>query len=168
MPDLEGGQLVAVFFVNSAEVRAWSADDLAFIKEIGQRTVGWIERFMKTAALRESEARLLAAPEAAQLGIWDLDLRSEELVASAHCKANFGRDRSQAFTYPQLLAAVHPDDLSRMRSAVAHTVATGDPYRIEYRIIRPDGQLAWVRISGRLIRDNEGRRAAGAGIGPVE
>lgn len=107
--------------------------------------------------IQAGEARLLAAADAGGLGIWSLDLSTEELYASGHCKGNFGRDPALPFSYAQLRDAVHPDDQSRMRAAVAHTVMTGDEYRIEYRIVRPDGQLAWVRIVGRLERDVQGK-----------
>ncbi|WP_326540431.1 ATP-binding protein [Pseudorhodoferax sp.] len=116
------------------------------------------------AALRESEARLLAATDAANLGVWDLDLHSRTLVASKHCKGNFGRDPSRPFTYEELLAAVHPDDQARMQAAVAHTIDTGEDYDIEYRINRPDGQLAWVRIHGRAVFDEDGNTAFLSGI----
>ncbi len=110
------------------------------------------------------EARFRAATDAGELGIWQLDLAKEELFASIHCKNNFGRDVDLPFTYAELRDAVHPDDQARMCAAVEHTVLTGDDYRIEYRIVRPDGRLAWVRIMGRLERDGQGRPARMAGI----
>ena len=49
-------------------------------------------------AQEESEARLRFATQAGQLGIWELDLRSEALVTSSICRANFGRDPALPFT----------------------------------------------------------------------
>lgn len=113
--------------------------------------------------IEAGEARLRAAADAGGLGIWSLDLSSGELYASSHCKGNFGRDPALPFSYAELRDAVHPDDQSRMHAAVEHTVATGEEYRIEYRVVRPDGQLAWVRIVGRLERDSEGRPVSMSG-----
>ena len=110
------------------------------------------------------EARLLAAADAGDLGIWQLDLDKLELLASKHCKTNFGRDPNLPFTYAQLLEAVHPDDRSRMQTAVQRTIATGEVYRIDYRVVRPDAQPGWVRIQGRLERAADGRPAFLAGI----
>lgn len=114
--------------------------------------------------LAEGEARLNAATDAGGIGVWQLDLRELELYASHHCKSNFGRDETLPFTYEELQAAVHPDDLERMRSAVAHTIATGEDYRIEYRILRPNGQLAWVRIMGRMEYGPQGEPMRMSGI----
>nr|WP_186329604.1 response regulator [Variovorax boronicumulans] len=116
------------------------------------------------ATVRESEAQLLAATDAANLGIWDLHLGTRTLVASKHCKSNFGRAVQLPFTYEELQAAVHPDDQQRMQAAVAHSVATGEDYDIEYRINRPDGRLAWVRIHGHVRYDEDGHPASMSGI----
>lgn len=110
------------------------------------------------------EARLRAATDAGELGVWQLALTSEILYASDHCKRNFGRDLTQPFTYEQLRDAVHPEDRQRMQAAVAHTLSTGDVYRIEYRINRPDGRLAWVRVVGRLKHDAQGNPSGMTGV----
>ncbi|WP_179106878.1 PAS domain-containing protein [Variovorax sp. KK3] len=118
----------------------------------------------RVRAVEAGESRLLAATAAAELGIWHLDLASRELVASDHCKLNFGRDPRAPFPYEELLEAVHPDDQERMREAVAETVTTGNDYRIEYRIVRPDRQLAWVRIHARLERGAGGEPVRLSGV----
>ncbi len=58
VPVLERGELVAVFFINDAKVRHWSAEDLALIREAAQRTRTAVERARGEAALRESAVRL--------------------------------------------------------------------------------------------------------------
>ena len=118
----------------------------------------------RVRAVEMGEARLLAATAAADLGIWHLDLATQVLYASQHCKLNFGRSATAPFSYQELLDAVHPDDQERMRQAVAQTIANGTDYRIEYRIVRPDGQLAWVRIQARLERSAEGHPLQLAGV----
>jgi PAS domain S-box-containing protein len=117
------------------------------------------EREVKTG-----EDRLRAATEAGDLGIWQLELATQELYASEHCKRNFGRDPALPFTYQELRDSVHPDDRERMQTAVAHTVATGEDYRIEYRILRRNGQLAWVRVFGRIEFDGDGQAVRMNGI----
>lgn len=114
--------------------------------------------------LAAGEARLNAATDAGGIGVWQLDLRKLELYASHHCKSNFGRDESLPFTYEELQAAVHPNDRERMRAAVARTISTGEDYRIEYRILRPNGQLAWVRIMGRMEYGPQGEPLCMSGI----
>jgi PAS domain S-box-containing protein len=54
VPMLEHGQLAAVFFVNSAEPRAWSQEDLDFIREAAERTRTATERLRTERARREA------------------------------------------------------------------------------------------------------------------
>ena len=112
----------------------------------------------------ENEARLRFAAQAGRLGIWELDLRTGQLTASSECKENFGRNRSDPFTYEELKAAIYPDDRERMRAAVEHSTATGADFDIEYRVTRPDGAIAWLQVRAQLVRAKGGTPLRMAGI----
>lgn len=116
------------------------------------------------AALRESEARLRLALEAGRLGAWELDLRSLALKASAAFLAGFGRPPGSRFTYDDLRAAIHPDDLGRMEAAAARSVAEGADYDIEYRAVWPDGSVRWVQVRGRPVHAADGTPVGMAGV----
>ncbi|MEO8153033.1 MAG: ATP-binding protein [Rhizobacter sp.] len=77
VPVVERGALVAVLFVNHAEVREWSAEDLAFVKEVGRRTRAAYERLRVDTALRRSEAALREANETLEAKI---AIRTRELL----------------------------------------------------------------------------------------
>ncbi len=148
--------------VAERQARAAAERDLRAAKEEAEHlTAELAERVREVEA---GQARLRAATDAGGLGVWHLDLVRNELIASGHCKRNFGREEDQPFSYEELLAAVHPDDRQRMLAAMAHTIASAEDYRIEYRIVRPDGQLAWVRVMGRLEKNAAGRPVSIAGI----
>ena len=57
-PLIEQGRLVAVVLVVDANPRGWSADEIAFVREVAERTRTVAERARNAAALRESERRL--------------------------------------------------------------------------------------------------------------
>ena len=107
-------------------------------------------------AQEASEARLRFATEAGQLGIWELDLRTRTLVTSRICRENFGRDPAAPFTYAELCGAIPPDDVGRIKAAVAHSVATGDDYNIEYRVLRSNGSTGWVEVRAQVVRAPDG------------
>ncbi|HYQ84716.1 MAG TPA: PAS domain S-box protein, partial [Rubrobacter sp.] len=54
------------------------------------------------------------------------------------------------------LRVLHPDDRERVLAEELRTDETGEPYRIEYRLIASDGRVVWVRDEATLIRDEEG------------
>ena len=45
-------------------------------------------------------------------------------------------------------AKIHPDDRSWVQERVSQSVATGEPFNAEYRVLRPDGSYLWVQASG--------------------
>jgi diguanylate cyclase (GGDEF)-like protein/PAS domain S-box-containing protein len=51
---------------------------------------------------------------------------------------------------------VHPDDRPEFNRAIAHSIETGAPLQIDFRIERVSGAIAWVQASLSLIRDHEG------------
>ena len=77
VPVVEQGQLVAVLYVNHAERRDWSEDDLALIREVAERTRTAVERARGAQALRESELRLREANESLEAKV---EARTRELL----------------------------------------------------------------------------------------
>jgi PAS domain S-box-containing protein len=51
----------------------------------------------------------------------------------------------------------HPDDQDRAWTVWRHSLTTGDPYQIEYRLRHFDGTYRWVLGRAMPIRDAEGR-----------
>ncbi|GAA4504875.1 hypothetical protein GCM10023172_31880 [Hymenobacter ginsengisoli] len=55
------------------------------------------------------------------------------------------------------LADLHPDDRERVRTQWGQAVAAGNPYQVEYRLRRYDGQYRWILSRAQPRRDAEGR-----------
>ncbi|MEN3974375.1 PAS domain-containing protein [Emcibacter sp. SYSU 3D8] len=106
--------------------------------------------------LYENEQQLQTALRAGNLGSWTLDITTMALRASDSCKAHFGRLPKDPLTYDDVIEAIHPDDRERMRSAVEHSLRTGENYSIEYRIVWPDGSLRWMDVRARVLRSSTG------------
>lgn len=116
------------------------------------------ERALREAeeALRLSRRRLDLVVEATNLGLWYCDLPLQELVWNDNCKRQFGVALDARVTIDQLYKRLHPDDRERTRQAVAHAVEHGDPYDIEYRVLRPEGGTRWIRAIGQTFFDDSG------------
>jgi PAS domain S-box-containing protein len=106
--------------------------------------------------LTESEGLLQTALNAGHLGALELHLPELELEASDTCKKYFGRKPGDAFSYEDLLAAVHPDDRARRLAVLRETIKTGKDYSIEYRNIWPDESQHWVDVRARAVRRPDG------------
>ena len=51
---------------------------------------------------------------------------------------------------------LHPEDRERVLAEDARVDATGEPFRIEYRILHKDGHSIWVRDEAVLVLDDDG------------
>ncbi|MFM6828967.1 MAG: PAS domain-containing protein [Novosphingobium sp.] len=115
-------------------------------------------------AIREGESRLRVAIAAGGLGAWSFDVQTQALEASETCKAQFGLGPGDPFGYAELLATIHDDDRAEMQAAAFQSIRQGDDYNVEYRCIWPDDTLHWLRISGRVEYDPQGRPSRVVGV----
>ena len=110
------------------------------------------------AILATSEARLRLALAAGRLGTWELVPSTREFVASAICKANFGRRPEEPFLYDDLVASIHPDDVEYQRGEVEQSVEAEREFDIEYRCRWPDRTVHWVNVRGDVVADPDGAK----------
>ena len=99
--------------------------------------------------LRASDEQMRLAVQTGKLGVWEVDLRTNQMRCSPTCKINFGRAPDASFTYEELWASIHPDDLERVQKTVRESVDRRVEYDLEYRIVWPDGSLHWILARGR-------------------
>lgn len=116
------------------------------------------DRKAAQAALAQSEERLRLATEASDIGFFDVDMLSGELIWSARTRAMFGIAPHLPTTMNDFYATLHPDDLDCTREAFE---SAADPrlrslYDVEYRAIgRDDGVLRWVAAKGRGVFEGD-------------
>ena len=108
--------------------------------------------------LRKSEANLLAAQRIAHFGIWEFDVRSQQLTWSEEKFRIFGLDPTQYEpTYPQLIEMIHPDDRASFEQAVGRALTEGTSYEIVFRIQRPNRQVRYIETRGEAIFNGTGQ-----------
>ncbi|HEY0273142.1 MAG TPA: PAS domain S-box protein, partial [Chitinophaga sp.] len=98
-------------------------------------------------ALRESEARLRLAIDAAEMGTWVLDLQSNRLHPSDRYRDILGTDNDHSWHLDDLLSLIHVNDRQTVHLAMRHALHDGR-LDFEVRLIRPDGHLRWIKVNG--------------------
>ena len=102
--------------------------------------------------LRKSEANLIAAQRIAHVGIWEFDVRSQQLTWSEEKFRIFGLDPIKTEpTYTQFIEMIHPDDRAVFEQAVSCALTSGTSYEIVFRIRRPSGQIRHIETRGEAI-----------------
>ncbi|KQM79682.1 ATP-binding protein [Xylophilus sp. Leaf220] len=120
-------------------------------------------------SLQQREEQLRLAIDAAEVGLWDVDVATGTLYWPARVKAMFGLSADAEATLDDFVACLHPDDRGDVQRAFADAQ---DPtlrtvYDVEYRTVgKEDGLVRWVAAKGRGIFDDTGRciRAIGTAI----
>ncbi len=114
------------------------------------------ERKKTEEALKHSESRLTLALDSAQMGVWDIDLKSGLIVRSLRHDQIFGYSAlQQNWTVDTLLSHIIPDDRDMVKAKFTEATFTGH-FRIECRIARPDLSIHWIALWGRVHRNEYG------------
>lgn len=104
--------------------------------------------------VKENEQRLASSQAFANIGTWDWDIRSGDLVWSERIAGLFGFPAGEfTHSYAHFLESVHPEDKQRVDSAIKDCVERGLSYNIEHRCVWPDDSVHWLMQSGDVVRD---------------
>jgi PAS domain S-box-containing protein len=117
-------------------------------------------------SLRESEERMSLAAEAANMGMWVLDVVSGELWMSDKGRDLFAIQPGARLDHATLVSRVHPEDRAIRNAAVMRVVENGGEYAMEYRVLLPDGTLRWIAARGQCLNGeaNGHRRLVGVSM----
>ncbi len=123
------------------------------------------ERWQAEEVLRIERERLTLALKAGQMGAYDLNTRDDVLWWSPQTYAVFGVDpRHFVPTRDSVIALLHPDDRQTFVQRRAEAISLHRPFLHEFRIVRPDGKLAWIGHRGQTEYDAAGRPVRNFGI----
>ncbi|MCA1366930.1 PAS domain S-box protein [Bradyrhizobium sp. BRP14] len=109
--------------------------------------------------LRRSEANFAEAQRVAHVGYWERDLGTDRLTWSEETYRIFGLTprAGTAVSLAEATERIHPDDRWFWSQAAARAVRGESRYELEYRIVRPTGELRIVHSQGDLTRDASGQ-----------
>ncbi|NWF56362.1 MAG: PAS domain-containing protein [Syntrophaceae bacterium] len=117
------------------------------------------ERKLAEETARKKDQSLAEAQRIAHLGSWHWDIETNDLAWSDEVYRIFGiHPQEFKATYDAFLECVHPDDREALQEAVKRSLADPSvPYRLEHRVIRPDGSERIVQEQGEVTFDDGGR-----------
>ncbi len=124
------------------------------------------ERMQTVQALRESEERYAAAMRGANDGLWDWNLKTDEIYYSPRWKSMLGHEESEISNSPkEWFERIHLDELSRVKADLnSHLDGHTPHFESEHRMLCADDQYIWTRSRGLAIRGADGKayRIAGS------
>jgi PAS domain S-box-containing protein len=107
--------------------------------------------------LADLVARVANAQRLAGMGDYDWHIASDTNRWSDQLYRIYGFE-PQSFnaSYDKFLAQIHPDDRERIQGIHQQAYATGEPYNMIERIVRPDGEVRYLSSNGQVIMDAAG------------
>jgi PAS domain S-box-containing protein len=121
-------------------------------------SVGRVASYHDISQHVSTEHALEKAQEVAHIGSWVAELDgSSKLSWSKETYRLFGVPTGEfAGSSQEFFAYVHPDDREFVRRTSDAALASQQPYEVEHRVIRKDGELRWVQEKADVVRDATG------------
>jgi diguanylate cyclase (GGDEF)-like protein/PAS domain S-box-containing protein len=115
--------------------------------------------------LRESEERYAIAVRGAKDGLWDWNLKTNQIYFSPRWKSMLGWEEDQiGSSLDDWFNRIHPEDFEHVQAALlAHFAAQTPDFESEHRMLHQDSSYRWVLCRGLAVRDGNGKTVRIAG-----
>ncbi|MDH4203129.1 MAG: PAS domain S-box protein [Phycisphaerae bacterium] len=109
-------------------------------------------------AMRKSDERLRVALSAAQMGTWRWEIATDQDVRDANLNAMLGLTAEETVQSKEdFFKFVHPDDCQAARMECERAIRERNSCQVQFRIVRPDGEIRWVLDKGKPFYDYNGK-----------
>ena len=111
--------------------------------------------------LQRQHDELDQAQHLAKIGSWSYDYETRLAQCSKEYRVNFLMQNFDTEKSPptvrQTLEFVHPDDRERIKAAYIEGIGQGRGYSAEYRLVRRDGEVRYVKANAVIEKDGTGK-----------
>jgi PAS domain S-box-containing protein len=129
------------------------------------------EKIEAERALRERERQMALAQQAARLGVWNCDLKTQTIAISGEYARLYGLDPEvRSITCEQWFNCIHPEDQKRVQRQMKKSLAVTHVWDAEFRVVWPDYSVHWLLGKGTVFVDESGkpRRVIGVNLDITE
>ena len=146
------------FSTRSAEENALSIQMFLIVMSVPLLLLAAVieERSKGATTLREREERISLAAESANLAFWSINFERKESWMSDKGRAIFNFGPDEPLSRELFLSRVHPEDRNTVDKAIERARSESQTFEIEYRLLRPDGDIRWLISRGRYGHDDRG------------
>src|SRR5213592_130828 len=155
-------RLLGTLNIASLHPGAFSQDDVDLLSQVANQIAIAVENALSYRQITElkdklarEEAYLTQAQRLTGVGSWAWDPSESHNYYSREVFNIFGLDPAKGNpTLADFLRIYHPEDRKFVEEAEKKLVSEGQVYDVKYRIIRPNGELRFVREVGTPVREN--------------
>lgn len=115
--------------------------------------------------LRDSEERLRLVLDVSDMGLWDWNVVTNQVIWSENYEMLFGLIPSSFDgPYETFQKCVYSEDKQSVMEAIAYALAHKIDYNDEFRIVRSDQSVHWISAKGKFIYDDQGQAVRMIGV----
>ena len=116
--------------------------------------------------LKRTRKRLDLGLDAADAGVWVLDLQTEELIWDDRTQRLWGYEPDEfEGSFEEFADRVHPEDWPELESTYKQAIKERSDYQIEFRVEPADEPVRWIEARGEVVvRDSEPHRLVGIAL----
>ena len=108
------------------------------------------EHVLSRQKIEANEEKLNIVINASELGIWEYNIKTTDVIYSAHCSKILGFEGKTDLNHLTLISHFHPDDLTVRRDAFLKSFETGY-INYEARVIWEDKSIHWIESKGKVF-----------------
>jgi PAS domain S-box-containing protein len=158
------GEVCGTLAVYATEIGFFQNKETALLEEAAKDLSFGLDNFVREqqrqeaqAALSKSEASLASAQSRAQLGNWEIDLRTHAVSWSAEMFRLFGREPSLGEpSFAEVVKIIHPDDRSSFEKIHHQSITERRSHTQHFRVIIPGREFRWIEGRGEVTLDDSG------------
>ena len=154
----------ALAFHSTRKERLWQPNLVNSLKTLSQVFASALERKRVERQLWESEERLTLAAEAAGAGLWSIQLSTGSWWMTRQAQELFDLTDVQDATFDLFMNCIHPADQARVRNAVEEVMHYARGSWVDFRVVKRDGTMRWIRSQGQVQCSAEGQPESLMGV----
>lgn len=151
------GEVMATFAIYYNEPKEPNEEELSIITRAASLLQVILENRQYSETLEETTLLMTQGQELAHFGNWLWDIPENTVSWSDSLYAIYGQSKNTfKATFEGYLEMLHPDDHEMVKSTIQNVLATGEDCEFEERIIRPTGEIRYLKSWGKLKYDEKG------------
>ena len=123
------------------------------------------DKIQAERALRDSEQRLTMAQNAAYLGVWDRDMRTDVITICGKYAELHGLSPDRTtLRHEEWVSLIHPNDRDRVQALRRDARERTHIFDSEFRVIWSEGSIHWLHAKGAVLLDDSGHPTRSMGV----
>jgi PAS domain S-box-containing protein len=156
IPLIVSGTLIGKFMTYYDTPHVFTDEELDVALTIARHAALGVQRKRAEEQLRENAERLRLATQTGKVGIWDWDIAANRVSWTDSLYSIHGVKREEFNgSLESFVSLVHPDDRDVVSKAVECSLNQDAPYELEFRALKPSGQVIWLFTNAMVLRSGE-------------